>query len=342
MEQAASTIPDGYELIQRLGAGQTAVAWLARASGSDTLVALKLPRPEALADPVLRRMFENEVQITLKLEHPNVVRAFDGRPTGRGAFLALEYCAGGTLDQMLLERGKLRLQEAVTLVAGVAAGLQHAHERNVLHRDVKPANVFVSEDGAAKLGDFGTGVFAAEASQERVGTAFYMAPEVFGGAASSLQSDVYSLGVLAYEVLGGTRPFVGESYDALMVAHMTALPRELRQLRPELPRRVSAVVMQAMSRDAGRRYQSVGAFLEAYRAAAGLEPPSEGAVAQPPTGRASRSPTPSPEVLWGPDDADDRRSTERAAPGREPASAPATEASEQPRRRSLWFWRRRR
>ena len=341
MEQTPSTIPDGYELIQRLGAGQTAVAWLARTRGSETLVALKLPRPEALADAVLRRMFENEVQITLKLEHPNVVRAFDGRPTGPGAFLALEYCAGGTLDQMLLERGKLPLQLAVTLVAGVAAGLQHAHERNVLHRDVKPANVFVSDGGAAKLGDFGTGVFAAEASQERVGTAFYMAPEVFGGAASSLQSDIYSLGVLAYEVLAGTRPFVGETYDALMVAHMTALPRELRQLRPELSRRVSAVVMQAMSRDAARRYQSVRAFLEAYRAAAGLPSPSTHAAAAPRTGRAGRSPTPSPEALHGPDEPAADRSAGREAPVREPA-APATEASEPPKRRSLWFWRRRR
>lgn len=354
MEQTPSTIPNGYELIQRLGAGQTAVAWLARTRGSKTSVALKLPRPEALADPVLRRMFENEVQITLKLDHPHVVRAFDGRPTGPGAFLALEYCAGGTLDQMLLERGKLPLPQAVGLVAGVAAGLQHAHERNVLHRDVKPANVFVSDGGAAKLGDFGTGVFAAEASQERVGTAFYMAPEVFGGAPSSLQSDVYSLGVLAYEVLAGARPFVGESYDALMVAHMTALPRELRQLRPELPRRVSAVVMKAMSRDAARRYQSVGAFLEAYRAAAGLQAAGAAVASPPPTGRASRSPTPSPEVLWGRDEPDAGRSAGRGLEGNEPpgrapeggapgsAPAPSTDGSGQPKRRSLWFWRRRR
>ena len=300
VDQSPTIIPEGYEVVQRLGAGQTAVVWLARRAQSGQPLALKMPRPEAVGDPVLRRMFENEVQITLKLEHPNVVRAFDGRPTGLGAFLALEYCAGGTLDQLLLEKGKLPLEQALALVRDVALGLEHTHEQRVLHRDVKPANVFLSEDGVAKLGDFGTGTFAAEGSQERVGTAFYMAPEVFAGAPSSMQSDIYSLGVLAYEVFAGVRPFLGESYDALMVAHMTALPRDVRQYRPDLSTRVSAVVTRAMSRDAARRFQSVRAFMEAYRQATGEAAPNTKAAPRSSapgsavTGRAGRSPTPPP------------------------------------------------
>ena len=294
MSTAPGLVPEGYELGQRLGAGKTAVVWLARSPSGQT-VALKLPKPEALAEPVLRRMFENEVQITLRLEHPNVVRAFDGRSTGPQAFLALEYCAGGTLDLLLLERGKLPLERAVALVTEVASGLAHAHDRSVLHRDVKPANVFVSESGTAKLGDFGTGTFGAENSDERVGTAFYMAPEVFGGAPSSVLSDVYSLGVLAYEVIAGVRPFVGDSYDALMVAHMTALPRDLRQHRPELPKAPSAVVMRAMSRDPVRRYQSVRAFRDAFGAALGAVTDAgrgdPAASTTPQTGRAGRAPT---------------------------------------------------
>jgi eukaryotic-like serine/threonine-protein kinase len=296
VDQPPVSIPDGFEVVQRLGAGQTAVVWLAHAARGGHRVALKLPRPETGGDLVLRRMFENEVQITLKLDHPNVVRAYDGRPTGPGAFLALEYCGGGTLDQLLLERGRLPLDRALAMVRDVALGLEHAHEQRVLHRDVKPANVFLSEEGVAKLGDFGTGTFAAEDAQERVGTAFYMAPEIFGGAPSSMQSDIYSLGVLAYEVLAGVRPFLGESYDALMVAHMTALPRDLRQARPDLPPRVATVVSQAMSRDPTRRYQSVRAFLEAYRRASGEVVPDVAArkpeaASGPPTGRSGRSPT---------------------------------------------------
>ena len=289
MEASPSHVPDGYEIVQRLGAGQTAVVWLARSLRGGPRVALKLPKPEALAQPVLRRMFENEVQITLKLQHANVVRAFDGRPTGPDAFLALEFCEGGTLDLLLLEKGKLALEHALALVRDVALGLAHAHDRSVLHRDVKPANVFLSDAGTAKLGDFGTGTFSAETAEERVGTAFYMAPEIFGGESASIRSDVYSLGVLAYEVLAGKRPFLGDSYDALMVAHMSSLPRDLRQHRPDVGKHVSAVVMRAMSRDAAKRFQTVDAFLDAYRVALGGTRSDAEAKATPaPTGRATR------------------------------------------------------
>lgn len=331
MDQFPTIIPEGYEVVQRLGAGQTAVVWLARRARGGQPLALKLPRPEAVGDPVLRRMFENEVQITLKLEHPNVVRAFDGRPTGAGAFLALEYCAGGTLDQLLLEKGKLPLEQALALVRDVALGLEHTHDQRVLHRDVKPANVFLSEEGIAKLGDFGTGTFAAEGSQERVGTAFYMAPEVFGGAPSSMQSDIYSLGVLAYEVFAGVRPFLGESYDALMVAHMTALPRDVRQYRPELSKRVGAVVTRAMSRDAARRFQSVRAFMEAYREATGeAAPNTQAASGSSAPGRSGRSPTPSPRgaLTTSPDPTASEATEDREAqPSRDGDRTPANDRS---------------
>ncbi|MFP4596285.1 serine/threonine-protein kinase, partial [Ralstonia sp.] len=209
--------PRDYRILHRLGSGQTSHVYLAehRRYGR---VALKLPRPELEHRPVLRRMFENEVMITMRLEHPRVVLGLEGHPTGRDAFLALEVCGGGTLDQLLLERGRLPVDEAVRLVEDVAEGLAYTHEHKVLHRDVKPANVFLGDDGRAKLGDFGTGVFSSEDKGERVGTAFYMAPEIFEGGAATVRSDVYSLGVLAYEVLTGERPFAGDSVDALMHA----------------------------------------------------------------------------------------------------------------------------
>jgi len=270
MSEPFNRAPAGYDILQRLGAGRTAVVWLARDVGAEREVALKLPRPDLQSDAVLRRMFENEVQITLKLDHPHVVRAYAGRSTGEGAFLALEYCAGGTLDQLLLERGRLPADVALRLVHEVAMGLAHTHERHVLHRDVKPANVFLGGDGHAKLGDFGTGTFQALDTEERVGTAFYMAPEVFEGRSTSVRSDVYSLGVLAYEVLGGERPFVGNSYEALMVAHLHSLPRDLKAVRPELPSKVPRVVARALSRDPERRFANVASFLTAFREAAGI------------------------------------------------------------------------
>ena len=279
-------VPAGYTVLQRLGAGRTALVWLARDLGAGRDVALKLPRPELTSDPVLRRMFENEVQITLNLDHPHVVRAYAGRPTGDDAFLALEYCSGGTLDQLLLERGRLPLETALRLVLDVAKGLAHTHDRSVLHRDVKPANVFIDGEGRAKLGDFGTGTFRTDDVDERVGTAFYMAPEVFEGRPTSIRSDVYSLGVLAYEVIGGERPFVGASYEALMVAHTHSLPRDRRGIRPELPVAVARVVAKGLSRDPERRFADATTFLAAFRDAVGgrvvdapaSTPPPEAAV----------------------------------------------------------------
>jgi len=273
MSDRPERTPEGYDVLQRLGAGRTSLVWLARERAGGREVALKLPRPWLRSDATLRRMFENEVQITLKLDHAHVVRAYAGHPTGEDAFLALEYCPGGTLDQLLLERGRLPVETATRLVHEVAMGLAHTHERRVVHRDVKPANVFLDAAGHAKLGDFGTGTFQSEDVTDRVGTAFYMAPEVFEGRSTSVRSDVYSLGVLAYEVLAGERPFVGASYDELMFAHLHSLPRDLRAVRPELPGGVPRAVARALSRDPDRRFPDVASFLAAYREAIGYAVP---------------------------------------------------------------------
>ncbi len=286
-------VPSGYTVVSKLGSGQTSHVHLARHELFGD-VALKLPRHGLSTRPVLRRMFENEVSITVKLSHPNVVAAFDGFPTGDGAFLALEYCSGGTLDQHLLERGRLPLARCFELIVNVAEGLAHSHERKVLHRDVKPANVFITEQGAAKLGDFGTGLFMEESSEDRVGTPFYMAPEVFEGRSAGVASDVYSLGILAYEVIAGERPFLGDSYDALMVAHHTAVPKDLRRMRPDVGTHVTRIVAKAMSRDPAKRYTSAAEFARAVRAASGAPERSADAPpapVTPTTGRSSRADT---------------------------------------------------
>jgi eukaryotic-like serine/threonine-protein kinase len=268
-------VPPGYNLIRKLGSGQTSHVYLASHIRLGQL-ALKLPRDELYHRPILRRMFENEVQITLSIKQDeHIVQAYEGFPTGKNAFLAIQYCPGGTLDQLLLEQGKLPLEKAVQLILDVAMGVAHTHSKQVLHRDVKPANVFLTDAQRAKLGDFGTGVFITEQSlDERVGTAFYMAPELFEGKAPSIQSDAYSLGILTYEVLTGTRPFNGESYDQLMLQHLTGFPDPLRKYRPELPPEVNQVVAQAMSRDATRRFQSVLSFIAAFSKVTGVRPTS--------------------------------------------------------------------
>jgi eukaryotic-like serine/threonine-protein kinase len=268
-----SFVPPGYSVMRKLGSGQTSHVYLANHVRLGQL-ALKLPREELYHRPVLRRMFENEVQITLSLKgDENVVTGFEGFPTGQNAFLALEYCSGGTLDQLLLERGKLSLEEASQLILDVSTGVVYTHNKQVLHRDVKPANVFMTHDKRAKLGDFGTGVFITEQKDdERVGTAFYMAPEIFEGKPANIQTDTYSLGILAYEVLAGARPFMGNSYEELMLQHLTGLPDPLRKYRPEISSELSQVIARAMSRDATRRYQSAQEFIAAYTKVTGFQP----------------------------------------------------------------------
>lgn len=281
-------VPPGYEIVNKLGSGQTAHVFLARHPVFGE-IALKLPRAEVQGRPVLKRMFENEVSITVKLASPNIVSAYDGYPAGEGAFLALEYCAGGTLDQLLLEQGRMPLERATRLVLGVALGLAHTHERKVLHRDVKPANVFLTSDGTAKLGDFGTGVFQADEGEDRVGTAFYMGPEVFEGKPAGARSDVYSLGVLAYEVVAGVRPFVADTYEALMVAHHTAVPKDLAGYRQDLDPRLKRVVVKAMTRDPEKRFANAREFAAAWSALVGAEDGNAAYTAdRPATGRASR------------------------------------------------------
>lgn len=276
-------VPPGYAVRYKLGSGQTSNVYLATHPTMGNL-ALKLPRPEVQGQPVLRRMFENEVQITLSLRHPHIVAGYAGNPTGAGAFLALEYCAGGTLDQLLLSGGPGGLEHAVRLVRDVAAGLEQTHAQQVLHRDVKPANVFLTDSDTAKLGDFGTGCFVSEENRDRVGTAFYMAPEIFEGQPASYASDVYSLGILAFEVLTGQRPFVGETYEQLMHAHTSSLPRPLTYFRKDIPAELANVVSRAMSRERNRRQPSVKQFREQFEQASGVELHAPA----PATGRASR------------------------------------------------------
>ncbi len=287
MTPQPSFVPDGYTLERLLGSGNTSHVFEARHEHFGS-VALKLPKEDMQRDPVLRRMFENEVQMTRALKHDRVVSAFEGYPTGEGAFLALEFC-DSTLDAQL--RPDLPLQTAYCLILDVAQGLQHSHQRQILHRDVKPANVFI-KGGRAKLGDFGTGayvadVFGAPQPSGKVGTAFYMAPEIFQGQPAAVKSDIYSLGVLAYEVIAGVRPFGGQNEDELMLAHASSVPPPLRGLRPEVSLEVASVVATAMSRTLPRRFDNMNMFVSVFAEAAGL--PASESLPQIKIGRAGRN-----------------------------------------------------
>ena len=234
---------EDFKLELLLGLGKTAQVYLARAPDG-TEVALKIPRKEVREDERLAQMFAQEVRLSMGLNHPHVLRGLAGKPFGEGSFVALEYMPGGTLENRV-RQGALPLLEALAYLGQLVEALIYLHGRGIVHQDIKPANVFLADE-VAKLGDFGVARTQDNPNPlERAGSPFYMAPEIFRGHAATPASDAYSLGVLAYELLTGKRPFYGDSYEALMAAHLTKAPPRLPEnpnLHPKLVQRIQGLL----------------------------------------------------------------------------------------------------
>ncbi len=281
-------IPTGYTISHLIGTGQTSHVYHANHYNLGH-IALKMIKPEAKGKYPLVSMFTNEVQLTRRLQHPNIIKAFEGKPIEPGAYLALEYCGGGTLDEYLTASdGNLDLKISFRLIRQISSGLAFSHSRGILHRDVKPANVLLTSGHDAKLADFGTGIYIQESSaKERVGTAFYMAPELFQGEKATVQSDIYSLGILSYELLTGARPFIGRTQEEIMLAHLRQIPINPRKYRQDLDQKVVNVIMKSLSRDPKKRYQAVEEFKVAFNKSTQPDIKSTGDL--PTLGRESRS-----------------------------------------------------
>ncbi|WP_424950152.1 serine/threonine-protein kinase [Deinococcus sp.] len=239
--QNIETVVSGYRLLRGLGRGNTSRVYLAEkielaepdtvaVVRAGTRVALKLPLPGTLADQAAAERFANEVRLTLQFRHPHLVVGLDGTPFGPGTFLALHHYPGDTLARQL-RAVPLTLNATLQVLADVASGLAYLHHAGAVHQDVKTQNVYL-EDGEtpglfrAALGDFGSTYFQAQGGQVS-GSPFYMAPEVYQGEMTGPPSDVYSFGVMAHELLTGERPHLGESYESLMVSHLTRFPTPL-------------------------------------------------------------------------------------------------------------------
>lgn len=236
----------GYTLIRPIGRGNTSLVFLATDQAGQQ-VALKRPHTSTLKVQEAAERFGNEVRLTMKFRHPHIVHGYAGTPFGPQAFLALRYYPHGALNEQLagLPGGRLRVPEALRILADIASALAYLHHLGAVHQDVKTQNVYVDQ-GRAALGDLGNTYFTAQGGQVS-GSPYYMAPEIFHGESSSSASDVYSLGILMYELLSGARPHQGNSYEELMVAHMTRLPPPLTHLNPSVDRLVSRLAGQALA-----------------------------------------------------------------------------------------------
>jgi serine/threonine protein kinase len=238
-----------YRIERELGHGGMATVHLAHDEELDRPVALKL-LPEHLAgDDAFRARFLREARLAGRLSHPNVVRVYDAGDADGRPFIVMEYVPGTSLAEV----GRLAPRRVVELGVQACAGLQHAHDAGLVHRDVKPANLLVREDGVLKVADFGI-ARAAESTRHTqagtlLGTAAYLAPEQIAGADATPASDVYSLGAVLYELLTGRPPYTFSSLAELAAQQAEGLIEPVRDLAPSVPHEVEAAVMHALARD---------------------------------------------------------------------------------------------
>jgi len=255
-----------YQLLRVIGRGGMGVVYLALDPILQRLAAIKVLSPHLSSDETVIARFINEARIAASLQHPNIVTVYEAGQDGEFVFMAMEYVEGKDLATLLRERGRLHPDEAIAILKAVASALDYAHQRGVIHRDVKPSNVLVSRDGVVKLMDFGIArVIGGERHTKTgvlVGTPEYMAPELWEGKEADKMADLYALGVMAYEMLTGEVPFTGDTPIAVGYKHVHGeVPRT------GMGRMVDEVMRVAMAKERERRFQSGMALVMALEKA---------------------------------------------------------------------------
>jgi eukaryotic-like serine/threonine-protein kinase len=266
-----------YELRRKIARGGMADVFLAHDVMLNRPVAVKVLFPEFAVDPAFVQRFRGEAQAAANLGHPNIVSIFDWGEQDGTYYIVMEYVEGASLAQILRDEGPMEPRRAADIAADIASALGFAHSSGVIHRDVKPGNVLLSPTGQVKVTDFG--IARAVSSQENLtqtgtvmGTATYFSPEQARGEAVDGRSDVYSLGIVLYEMLAGRPPFSGDSPVAVAYKHVQEQAEPVANLRPDVPPDLALVVHQAMAKDPDDRYGSAEAFREDLRRFSGGQP----------------------------------------------------------------------
>jgi serine/threonine-protein kinase len=274
---SADTVIDGrYRAVKRLGAGGMAEVWCAEDSVLGRRVALKLLSSHLAEDPEFRERFRREARAAAGLAHPNIVGIFDFGEWDGTPYIAMELVDGRTLKDVIRQRGPLPPATAIAVMEQILRALGYAHKRGIVHRDVKPQNVIVDEEGRAKVADFGIARAGASQMTETgtiVGTVQYISPEQAEARPVDARSDLYSAGVVLYELLTGQVPFEGESVVSIAIRQINERPVPPGQLEPAIPPGLEAVVMRALEKDPARRFQTADEFIAALRAPARTPPP---------------------------------------------------------------------
>ena len=267
MDQNIGKLLDNrYELLELIGVGGMAKVYKARCHRLNRLVAVKILRDDLSQDSDFRRRFQDESQAVAMLSHPNIVAVYDVSRSSEMEYIVMELIDGISLKQYMQKKGnKLNWREALHFITQIVKALGHAHSRGIIHRDIKPHNVMVLRDGSVKVADFGIArlISAGQSTmtQETLGSVHYISPEQARGSRIDARSDLYSAGVVLYEMTTGRLPFEGDSPVSVAIQHINSIPLSPRDINPDIPEALEAITMKAMAPKAENRYVSADAML---------------------------------------------------------------------------------
>lgn len=265
MDKYLGTIlDDRYEILEVIGTGGMAVVYKAMCHRLNRFVAVKILRDEFAEDEEFRQRFQTEAQAVAMLSHPNIVSVYDVSHSDGVEYIVMELIEGVTLMQYMKKKGALGWKEALHFAVQISKALEHAHEKGIVHRDIKPQNIMILKDGTIKVADFG--IAALESAQEKksdqtVGSVHYIAPEQARGEQPDPRSDIYSLGVVMYEMLTGKMPYDGDTAEQVALKHITGHAVPPQELNPDIPEELARITLKAMNTDIGARYQSASELL---------------------------------------------------------------------------------
>ena len=258
-------LDDRYEILELIGSGGMANVYKARCHRLNRLVAIKILKSDLADNADFRRRFHDESQAVAQLSHANIVSVYDVSTNPDREYIVMELIDGITLKQYMERRGRMDWRESLHFITQIMRGLSHAHSRGIIHRDIKPQNIMVLRDGSVKVADFGIACLANQGqtlTQEALGSVHYISPEQARGDRIDARSDIYSAGVVLYEMLTGRLPFEGDSAVSVAIQHLSSVPLAPREINPDIPEALELICMKAMNSDPNKRYASADAMIE--------------------------------------------------------------------------------
>ena len=261
MFSSGQKIGDRYEIVKSIGEGGMANVYMANDTILDRKVAIKVLRGDLSSDEKFIRRFQREALSVSNLSHQNIVEVYDVGEENGQHYIVMEFIDGKTLKQLLQKRGSLTLTEVLDIMNQLTDGITHAHEAYIIHRDIKPQNIMIQDDGLIKITDFGIAMAlnSTQLTQTNsvMGSVHYLPPEQANGKGSTMKSDVYSLGILMYELLTGNVPFKGDNAVEIALKHLKEGIPSIRRQNPTIPQSVENIVLKATAKNQKNRYESV-------------------------------------------------------------------------------------